>query len=393
MQNVKEVFKNHLPNENTKTRLTLRPYQKRIVKQCVDSFQEKTNDLVIVATAGGKSIMIAETAHRLNVPTLVLSPSREITQQNSEKMKMYVPEKEVGIYSASLSAKEVKKYTFATIQSVFKKPEKFTHFPLVCIDEAHLVTASDNLSSMFQAVLSHLPDSKVIGFTATPYRVERESTVSSDQKFITTKETIKIITGEEYFWHKILDSVPYQELLKKKFVCPIAQRTFSMPDKKVLRYQETQIALLRKVIDKYYSTLVFCNSQKEIDIILDNIRGVYAITSKTKKKDRELIIEAFKQGKVKMLLTHSALLAGFDAPNIDCIVMFRTFSSPAQYVQAVGRGTRLHFSKQHCFVLDCGYTSQNFGKFDEIELRSDQLIMKGKNWNGSEKTMKIPVRK
>lgn len=69
----------------------LRSYQKEASDAAVKAFQskKKSNGLIIVSTGGGKSLIIADIASRLNSPLIVLCPSKEILQQNFEKLQSY----------------------------------------------------------------------------------------------------------------------------------------------------------------------------------------------------------------------------------------------------------------------------------------------------------------
>jgi hypothetical protein len=65
----------------------------------------------------------------------------------------YVDRSQVGIYSASMKEKTINFYTFATIQSIYQKPEEFKHFEIVIIDECHLVNPKNLGSGMFTSFL------------------------------------------------------------------------------------------------------------------------------------------------------------------------------------------------------------------------------------------------
>lgn len=127
--------------------MTLRYYQ----QDCVDRILADINDpraiLAVLPTASGKSHIIASTAQMLQ-PVLVLQPSKELLEQNFDKLAQIVDKSEMGIYSASFNSKEIKRFTFATIQSVYKYPEKFVDFNLILIDECHNLSVR-NLDSMF----------------------------------------------------------------------------------------------------------------------------------------------------------------------------------------------------------------------------------------------------
>ena len=108
-------------------------------------------------------------ADNLRKEVLILQPSKEILEQNMEKLKLYVPEDEIGVYSASAKRKDINKYTFATIQSIYKKPELFNHIGLVLVDECHQVNPK-NAKGMFSSFLKKIGNPVTIGLTATPFR-------------------------------------------------------------------------------------------------------------------------------------------------------------------------------------------------------------------------------
>jgi DNA repair protein RadD len=62
------------------------------------------------------------------------------------------------------------------------------------------------------------------------------------------------------------------------------------------------------------------------------------------------------------------LTTGFDAPNIDCVVLLRPTASPGLYYLMVGRGFRLHPGKTDCLVLDYGGNVLRHGPVDAIRL-------------------------
>lgn len=82
--------------------------------------------------------------------------------------------------------------------------------------------------------------------------------------------------------------------------------------------------------------------------------------------DRTQTLERFKNGDLKYLVNVNVLTTGFDAPNIDCVVMLRPTNSPGLYYQMVGRGFRLHPGKQNCLVLDFGGNILRHGPVDVL---------------------------
>jgi DNA repair protein RadD len=64
----------------------------------------------------------------------------------------------------------------------------------------------------------------------------------------------------------------------------------------------------------------------------------------------------------------NVLTTGFDATNVDCVVLLRPTASVGLYVQMVGRGTRLHPGKEDCLVLDYGDNVLRHGPVDMIKI-------------------------
>ena len=107
-------------------------------------------------------------------------PSKEILEQNFKKLCSYGI-LDCSIYSASFNSKEISRITFATIGSVKNHPELFTHFKNIIVDECHLVNPKEGMyKDFFDAVKC-----KVLGLTATPYRLSSSRDFGSMLKFIT----------------------------------------------------------------------------------------------------------------------------------------------------------------------------------------------------------------
>ncbi len=72
---------------------------------------------------------------------------------------------------------------------------------------------------------------------------------------------------------------------------------------------------------------------------------------------------------LKYLVNVNVPTTGFDAPNIDCVVLLRPMASPGLYVQMLGRGFRLHETKTDCLVLDYGGNILRHGPVDAVQVK------------------------
>src|SRR5690606_10372074 len=152
----------------------LRDYQKQAVENAVKHFRASPDPAVIVLPTGaGKSLVIAELARRAQGRVLVLAHVRELVEQNHAKFVGFGGE--AGIYSAGLSRKEsVQKTIFGSIQSVARaSADFFADFSLLIIDECHRVSmeGETQYSQVIERLKKENPKLKVLGLTATPYRL------------------------------------------------------------------------------------------------------------------------------------------------------------------------------------------------------------------------------
>ena len=161
--------------------LTLRPYQQAAITAIYGYFQNSTgNPLVVIPTAGGKSLVMAAFIEGVlkawpDQRILIVTHVRELIAQNHAEMIVLWPEAPVGIYSAGLGKREAQaRILFAGIQSIHRRAQEIGHTDLVLIDEAHLIPG--NSSTMYRRFLDGLaqinPTLKVIGLTATPFRLD-----------------------------------------------------------------------------------------------------------------------------------------------------------------------------------------------------------------------------
>lgn len=343
-------------------------------------------DLVVLATGSGKSHIIAEVANRLKKEVLILQPSSEILTQNYEKLRQYVPKHEIGIFSASMSSKQIRKYTFATIGSIFRKPELFKHIGLILLDEAHtydLKSASGMYSKFFKAIGSP----KVVGLTATPYRnvlgYHRQKDGSLDASV-----TLKLINRmKPFFWKRILCNVNICDLVEQGYLCPlkyefetfltheqmktnVSRSDFDQDDfaVKLGNRQQQVVEKVQECEKKYKSVLVFCSSVAQAKKFSEVTPGAAYVHAKTEKNERDRIIRQFKNGQIKTVYNVSVLSIGFDHPELDCIILLRPTRSVGLYLQLLGRGVRLAPGKSACTVIDFTNTVEKIGPVESVRL-------------------------
>lgn len=360
----------------------LRPYQEEAVQATLRHFrEERTPAVVVLPTGAGKSLVIADLARIAKGRVLVLAHVRELVEQNHAK---YVSlGLEAGIFSAGLNRKESKQKTiFGSIQSIARADDSFFEgFSLLVIDECHRVSMESE-TQYFQ-VISKLqkanPDICILGLTATPYRLG----FGWIYEFNAYRKMRQ--TSSDRFFKKCIYELSTQYMIKNGYLTPpikidspVASYDFSSLKLKGHQFVISEIEALLKdqkritplilhnIIDMAQDrkgVMIFTSSVNHAKEILQSLpKDISAlVVGDTEDKERDHIIENFKQQKLKYLVNVSVLTTGFDAPHVDVIAVLRPTESASLYQQIVGRGLRLSPGKTDCLILD--YTGQNHDLF------------------------------
>lgn len=367
----------------------LRTYQKEASNAAVRALARGTkNGLIIAPTGCGKSLIIADIAHQLDSPLLVFCPSKEILEQNYEKICSYEI-LDVGIYSASAGEKNIRKITLATIGSVINHLEDFKLFKYILIDEAHAVNSK---GGMYETFIHDRNDRCVVGLTATPYRLSQSYMGGSELKFLT--RTRPRIFSEVLYYCQISDllakgylaDLTYYDVSDKVSFDITRVRSNStgadFDDRSLLEEIErsdfatdllnwTLRVLIPKDGSNRNGVLVFTKFVKESEVLVNrlNNKGIPAaiVTGETPKKEREQIIRDFKSGKIKVVSNANCLSTGFDYPELDTVVLARPTKSLGLYYQMIGRAIRPSKWKVGWVVDLCG-SYKRFGAVSDLKI-------------------------
>jgi len=360
--------------------------------ECVGSLyryfeQKKGNPVCALPTGTGKSIVIAmflestlKQWHRQKI--LVLTHVKELIQQNYGKLLQVWPSAPAGVNSAGLGQRDTTQgIIFAGIGSVAKHAVSFGRVDLIIIDEAHLVSPKDATMyrTFIQGLLAINPKLKVIGFTATPWRLGHGHIAEGEDALFT--DVCFDITGLEAF----------NRLIAEGFVSPLIPRQTNLlldVDNVHMRGGDFIPGELQSAIDRDDITaralreafelgagrkhwLIFAAGIEHANNIADMMTEMgetcHAIHSKMSDKERDRKIADFKAGRVRAVVNNNVLTTGFDFPAIDLIVMLRPTASTVLWVQMLGRGTRPspETGKENCLVLDFSGNTRRLGPIND----------------------------
>jgi DNA repair protein RadD len=364
--------------------LLLRPYQKAAKAALYEHLRTRDdNPCVVIPTAGGKTPVIASVCKDAvglwQGRVLILAHVKELLEQAADKLNAVCPEVRFGVYSAGLKRRDTAHpVIIAGIQSVYKRACELEAFDLVVIDEAHMIPPEgDGMYRQFLADARTInPNLRIIGFTATPFRLKTGSICTPDG-----------------FLNHVCYEVGVRELIVGGYLCPLITKAgkakadtnglhvrggeYIAGEVEDLMDQDALVeAACAEIVEQTWSrnaVLLFASGVKHGEHIVSVLKAKHGIdcgfvTGDTPTDRRDSLLDRFKRGGLKYLCNVNVLTTGFDAPNIDCVALIRPTLSAGLYYQMVGRGFRLHPSKTNCLVLDFGGNVLRHGPVDQIRV-------------------------
>lgn len=362
----------------------LRDYQQRTLDQLYAWFEagNRGNPCLVLPTGSGKSHIVAALCKDAlqNWPdtrVLMLTHVKELIEQNAEKMRQHWPGAPMGIYSASIGKKQLgEPITFAGIQSIRKQASRIGHIDLVIIDECHLVShkAEGGYRTLIAELMQINPNMRVIGLTATPFRLGHGLITDKPALF---DDLIEPVSIEELVYKGYLATLRSKVTKAKLDTSGVHKRGGEFIEKELqaaVDNEHDNYGVVREVMElagERKAWLFFCAGIKHAQHIKDALIdcGVTAecVTGDTPKAVREQIIADFKAGKIKALTNANVLTTGFDYPDIDLIAMLRPTMSASLYVQMAGRGLRPKSHTDHCLVLDFAGVVSTHGPITAVQ--------------------------
>lgn len=369
--------------------ITLRPYQNEALEALHDHICKKdTNPCVVIPTGGGKSLLIGKSildwkCEYAPFRCLVLAHRKELVAQNHDEFVMFCEQegraditRDVGVYCAALKRKDYgAAILFASIDSICKRAGEFIPFDVIHVDEAHRIPPGGNgrYLSFIRECKKFNPNLKVIGWTATPFRMNVGPVCHRDHMLneICYEASVIDLIAEGYLCGlrtKVGEAQPDTDGVKKRAneytTASLSERTNKTG---VVATAVREIAgILAR--EERKSVVFFCVDIEHCNMVSAELRkhGIQApaVTNKTPAQERDLIGRAFKSGKLHAVCNVNVYTEGFNAKRIDCIVLLRPTLSPGLFAQMVGRGLRLHEAKRDCLVLDFARSIEEHGPID-----------------------------
>ena len=367
--------------------LTLRSYQQEAVNAVYNHLRTRDdNPCVVIPTAGGKtpvmSTICRDAVTFWNGRVLILAHVKELLEQAVDKLYTMAPDlwNRIGVYSAGLKSRDTEhSIIVAGIQSVYQRAGELGPFDLILLDEAHMLPPAGE--GRYRKFLTDAklvnPNVRLIGLTATPYRM-----------------STGMICGPENLLNHVCYEVGVRELIVQGYLCPLKSKAsrrkvdtselhvrggeFVANEVEALMDDDSLVRSACQEILEYtqdrHSVLIFAagitHAKHVQKVLAESDIECGFVCGDTSSTDRTETLQRFKDGQLKYLVNVNVLTTGFDAPNIDCVALLRPTNSPGLYYQMVGRGFRLHPSKENCLVLDFAGNILRHGPVDALQIEN-----------------------
>ena len=371
-----------------------RPYQQEAIDALDTYVREKSgNPAIVIPTGGGKSLMIAWAIAKWlkECPwfrCVILAHRKELVEQNLKEFENILVDEglsssgmKVGVFASSLRKRDYEaQILFASIDSIFKRSGEFAPFDAIMIDEAHRIPPSGEgkYITFLNGCKRFNPAIKLIGWTATPYRMNCGPICHADHMLneVCYEASVVDLINDGYLSNlrsKVGVSIPDLSKVRRQskgdYVLTSLAKATNRKDVVAKAVEEAVRIICRE--DRSH-IVFFCVDVAHCLAVSDELAkyGIHApaVTGKTKPDVRSKIGEDFKSGIIHAICNVNVYTEGFNATCVDCIVLLRPTLSAGLFSQMVGRGLRLHEGKRNCLILDFAGCIDEHGPIDLLGL-------------------------
>lgn len=342
--------------------ITLRPYQLDGENQIRQAFGAGNRAvLYALSTGAGKTYLfasIAFSAMRRARRVLILCHRIELVDQIIEALKAFDIEPEVIAASYTRSAGRERasnrSIAVASVQTLIRRLGSYAPPTLVICDEAHHCAGGNSWSQ----ILRHYPAARVLGVTATPWRLDGRGLGAHFDKLIVGPSEQELINGGY--------------LVRTRIFAPPIVDTSGLFGRGHIRAGDCKIdeadalintpAITGDCFSEYMKHtpneqgLVFCTGVQHAENIARRFRdgGVPALAMNggMDKQIRRMAFDDYRRGAIRILTSMDIFSEGVDCPGARVGIMLRPTQSLALYRQQRGRILRPAPGKDYGTLID-----------------------------------------
>lgn len=319
-------------------KIKLYDYQQNLVDKVRQAYIDGYKSPCVVAPCGsGKSIIIADIARMTTTNKkriLFLVHRRELIDQIKDTFIKS---------NVNLSFVE-----FGMVQTIVRRLDKTVKPDLIIVDENH-----HSLANSYRKIFDYFSDVLLLGFTATPIRLNGSGLGDINDKLIEEVDAKHLIENNflspyKYYAPKLIDT----EALKLNSMREFSNSSIdkAMNENKIygdaIKHYKDLANGEQAIV---YSHNVEASKQVALEFTQSGINAAH-IDGTTPKQERDEIISSFRKGDINVLSNVDIIGEGFDVPDCSTVIMLRPTQSLSLFIQQSMRGMRYRPGKTSIII-------------------------------------------
>ena len=358
--------------------INLREYQ----LQAVEKWMDDKKGVVVLPTGSGKTYVALEIIKELSTPTLVVVPTLALLDQWKEKLKIF-GDYYIGEFSGR--KKELKPITVTTYDSAYINIETLGNkFLLIIFDECHHLPAEsyriiaemsiapyrlgltatyereDNLHNLLPDLIGgkvfELKAKDLAGKYLANYSIRRLLIPLTDEERKKYEKSIKVF--KEYIESnniRIEDIEDFRKIIMRTKVDEKAYEALRSWDnaRKIAFNSKNKLKKLKELLEEHKNDkIIIFTRYNNLVYAISKIFLIPAITHKTDKNERKYILDGFKKGKFRAIVSSQVLDEGIDVPDANVGIIVSGTGSSREFVQRLGRILRPAAGKDKAILYE-----------------------------------------
>ena len=357
------VTDNVIPCPIFNAEIKLRDYQ----AQAVDRWMVDKRGVIVLPTGAGKTHIALKIINDLSVATLVVVPTLALLEQWKERLSIFGKEY-VGEFSGR--KKELKPITVTTYDSAYINAEilgdKFLllitdethHLPSECyrqIAEMSIAPYRLGLTAVYEredGLHSLLPDliggivyelrpDDLAGRYLARYEVKKIFIPLSEDEKRRYDEKAKVF--KEYIASRGIRLENVEDFRRIVMMSGLDEKAYEAlkswdEARKIAFNSKNKIKKLKELLERHKNDkIIIFTRYNDLVYRISKIFLIPAITHKTDKKERSIILDGFRRGKFRTIVTSQVLDEGIDVPDANVGMIVSGTGSSREFIQRLGR--------------------------------------------------------
>ena len=358
--------------------IELRDYQ----EEALERWMSDKRGCIVLPTGSGKTHVALAAINEISEATLVVVPTLDLLDQWLEKLSIFGGEN-VGEFSGR--KKELKPVTVATYDSAYVNADRLgNRFRFLVFDEVH-----------------HLPSesySLIAEMSAAPYRMGLTATYERSDGLheklpelvggkifelgiddLAGKHLANYVVKRVYVPLSEKESKEYEERMSKvrKYLKEKNMRIKSVEDfnklvmatghdrqayealraweeaRRIAYNSSNKLRKLREILEKHRNDrIIIFTRYNDLVYRISRTFLIPAITYRTAKEERQEVLEGFRRGRFRAIVSSQVLDEGIDVPDASVAVIVSGTASTREYVQRLGRILRPAKGKEKAILYE-----------------------------------------